>query len=275
MFSCIKKCRNFVEMPSVNWQEAADNWFGGCCCSFGGVSDKLVAMYAKSYICVEGMCLLTNSTITLCKDDLVGCQFLDWDREQKYPGEADLNVKDSSNDALVESGSNNGRITCCDNGSNIRHDCHLESRLMDCRKKQICANGCCEEGTTDFDSLFCTLSISESSENACSTAGCCGDVRRPTFLDSSLADPKAIRTMDLLADQKSFLNGFLGNIFMARSSNLSKDVEWIEFLCPHCSSLLGAYPCINGITPIDGGIRLFKCYVSTSFPDGGLNNVFK
>nr|POF27404.1 hypothetical protein CFP56_14518 [Quercus suber] len=34
--------RDFVEMPSVNWREAADNWFGNCCCSFGGVSEKLV-----------------------------------------------------------------------------------------------------------------------------------------------------------------------------------------------------------------------------------------
>ncbi|KAL1074155.1 hypothetical protein V6Z11_D11G270200 [Gossypium hirsutum] len=34
--------RNFVEMPSSDWREVADNWFGGCCCSFGGISEKLV-----------------------------------------------------------------------------------------------------------------------------------------------------------------------------------------------------------------------------------------
>ncbi|URE26805.1 hypothetical protein MUK42_15562 [Musa troglodytarum] len=33
--------RHFVEMPSVNWREVADNWFGACCCSFGGISEKI------------------------------------------------------------------------------------------------------------------------------------------------------------------------------------------------------------------------------------------
>jgi len=36
-----------VEIPSVNWREATDNWFGNCFCSFGGVSEKLVNGYAN------------------------------------------------------------------------------------------------------------------------------------------------------------------------------------------------------------------------------------
>ncbi|KAJ0888713.1 putative ubiquitin-conjugating enzyme E2-binding protein [Helianthus annuus] len=67
--------RNFKEMPSVNWREAADNWFGTCCCSFGGASEKLVAQYANSYSCTPGVCLVDPTSIVLCKDDFVGYEF--------------------------------------------------------------------------------------------------------------------------------------------------------------------------------------------------------
>ncbi|KAK9066868.1 hypothetical protein SSX86_014191 [Deinandra increscens subsp. villosa] len=67
--------RNFKEMPSVNWREAADNWFGTCCCSFGSVSEKLVAQYANSYTCTPGMCLVDTTSVVLCKDDFVGYKF--------------------------------------------------------------------------------------------------------------------------------------------------------------------------------------------------------
>ncbi|KAI3726524.1 hypothetical protein L1987_66322 [Smallanthus sonchifolius] len=67
--------RNFKEMPSVNWREAADNWFGTCCCSFGGASEKLVAQYANSYTSTPGVCLLDATSVVLCKDDFVGYKF--------------------------------------------------------------------------------------------------------------------------------------------------------------------------------------------------------
>ncbi|KAI7737307.1 hypothetical protein M8C21_031405 [Ambrosia artemisiifolia] len=67
--------RHFKEMPSVNWREAADNWFGTCCCSFGGASEKLVAQYANSYTCTPGVCLLDATSVVLCKDDFIGYNF--------------------------------------------------------------------------------------------------------------------------------------------------------------------------------------------------------
>ncbi|KAL2344195.1 hypothetical protein Fmac_005480 [Flemingia macrophylla] len=63
----------FVEMSLVNWREMANNWFGACCCSFGGISEKMVMRYMSSYICSPGMCLLSSTSLTLCNDDLVEC----------------------------------------------------------------------------------------------------------------------------------------------------------------------------------------------------------
>ncbi|KAI9164928.1 hypothetical protein LWI28_004666 [Acer negundo] len=283
--------RHCVEMPSVNWQESADNWFGGCCCSFGGIGEKLVTSYAiaKSYICVTEMCLLTHATVTVFKDDLVECKFPEWDEGQKYQGETDFTVEDGSTESSVDSLSNNERIACRDNQSDMMHDSDGKSRSL-CLKyeKNLIADNKCEVNaeSINVNSLFHTLSLSESSETLSPVAGCCVHTEceildhvdktcSHTLSESSPAYQKTMRTMELLADQRSFLNGFLGNIFMARSFNLSKDVEWIEFLCPQCSSLLGAYPCINGIAPIDGGVRLFKCYISTHLPVGGSGDMFR
>ena len=71
-------------MPSVNWREAADNWFGTCCCSFGGVSEKLVAKYAYLYTCSPGVCLLDGTSVVLCKDDFVGYKFPDQVESQDH-----------------------------------------------------------------------------------------------------------------------------------------------------------------------------------------------
>ncbi|KAI3778974.1 hypothetical protein L2E82_08369 [Cichorium intybus] len=69
--------RSFKEMPSLNWREAADNWFGTCCCSFGGVSEKLVTKYANSYTCSSGMCLMDATSTVISKDDFIGHKFPD------------------------------------------------------------------------------------------------------------------------------------------------------------------------------------------------------
>ncbi|KAK4764784.1 hypothetical protein SAY86_025874 [Trapa natans] len=53
-------------------------------------------------------------------------------------------------------------------------------------------------------------------------------------------------------NQKSFLNGFLGNVFMEKSYNLSAAIEWEEFACPYCSELLVAYPSTGGGGTLDG-----------------------
>ncbi|KAL0370788.1 UNVERIFIED_CONTAM: hypothetical protein Sangu_0396900 [Sesamum angustifolium] len=157
-----KGLRCFEEMPSVNWRDVADNWFGNCCCSFGG-------------------------------NDILGCQFSDVRIRQNYESdEQSLRDKCSSKDSQDE--------------------INWEPLQM---YEKSGANG------------------------------------------------------ELLETQKVFLDGYLGNGFMVRSSGLSRDIRWIEFLCPGCSCLVGAYPCFGDNVPIDGGVRLFKCYISTCLPSSG------
>ncbi|XP_071711882.1 uncharacterized protein [Rutidosis leptorrhynchoides] len=111
--------RFFREMPSVNWREAADNWFGTCCCSFGGVSEKLVAKYANLYTCSSDVCLLDATSVVLCKDDLIGYKFPDQvdKQENKSLGLSKLKIssevvaKNLSTDAL--SVDHSSQHECC------------------------------------------------------------------------------------------------------------------------------------------------------------------
>lgn len=223
-------------MPSVNWREVADNWFGNCCCTFGGVSEKLVAEYAKSYTCVSGVCLLNSTAVVLSTTDILGCKFPDVLSSQSV--ESDSNPQNHND-------SENGEHEI---SKNVVDGDNLSSTFSGL---QIGENkGLITEETQNCHVTCCASNISETS-------------------------PKVQMNEELLDNQKMFLDGYLGNGFMVRSSELSKDIRWISYLCPKCSSLLGAYPSFNENVPLDGGIRLFKCYISTCLPSTGSSDAFE
>ncbi|GAB2227369.1 hypothetical protein Droror1_Dr00009188 [Drosera rotundifolia] len=239
--------RSFLELPSANWTEAADNWFGSCCCSFGGVSEKLVSDYVKSYRCVEGTCLVSSSTVIPCKDDLIGCQFGGVDSCDELHGDCKL-----SESAVVlgkcHANGNGGFPLPPDDVKSLSLQCKDDKDVCEGHKEDEPENesSCCPDVTNDVDR----------GKSCCSTSG--SDI-----------------TVDLMADQKSFLNGYLGDIFIFKTPALSKEIKWVDFACPNCSSLLGAYPCVNGSEPLDGGIRLLKSYISTSLPASSARDIFR
>ncbi|XP_042518140.1 uncharacterized protein LOC122091945 [Macadamia integrifolia] len=273
---------SFVEMPSVDWREVADNWFGACCCSFGGVSEKLVSEYVSLYSCTVGTCLVDVASVMVCKSDLMGYVFPDHSAGSRKQ-ESELGL-DGGKD-FPETGTGDG-IRC---SQELFFESQTE-RVSDV-KVDVAKKG------DDADSSFVTSSsISDFSDNVTSASEfsakdqidycadkisylnhdqeCC--LHSISVTSSNAEDQQSIKSSDLMENQKLLLNGFLGNGFMMRSSNLSKDVKWIEFRCIKCSCLLGAYPYINGDdAPLDGGIRLFKCYISTGLPAGVSGNLFR
>jgi hypothetical protein len=62
--------RKIMEMPSGSWEDVADNWFSGCCTSFGGAGEKLVAQFINAYGRLEGTSLLDTTAITIETDYL-------------------------------------------------------------------------------------------------------------------------------------------------------------------------------------------------------------
>ncbi|MCD9558706.1 hypothetical protein HAX54_016240 [Datura stramonium] len=251
-----KGIRLFNEMPSVDWQDVADNWFGTCCCSFGGVSEKLVMQFGKSYSCTTGVCLITGASVIICNEDLIGCEFPEPKGDQSYdsqvnsakvaslcpcPVEENIGVK--PNNEVVEKVINGDSSTC------------IPSKLKDENEMKSLAG--------------------VSSEANCHIRnhnnGCCTNNLSERFLKEKEFE----MNIELLDKQKIFLKGYLGDAFMLRHSNLSKDVKWIEFLCPECSSLIGSYPCSSDNAPLDDGVRLYKFNISTCLPVHGLNDIFR
>ncbi|XP_043708645.1 uncharacterized protein LOC122657913 [Telopea speciosissima] len=295
-----KPLTSFVEMPSTDWREVADNWFGACCCSFGGVSEKMVTEYVSSYSCTVGTCLVDVASIMVCKSDLMGYVFPDHsngsraqESELGLDGGKDFPETVIGDDIIFSQGLFVGSQTerasdVCEilSSMTLKEECLDANLELDVAKKG-----------NDVGSTFVTSSsISNYSDNVKSESefsakdqiDYCTD--KPNYLShdqecclhsisvtSSNAEyQQAIKSSDLMGNQKLLLNGFLGNGFMMRSSNLSKDVKWIEFQCIRCSCVLGAYPYVSDDDlPLDGGIRLFKCYISTGLPVGGSSNIFR
>ncbi|GKB57852.1 zinc finger protein, partial [Tanacetum coccineum] len=260
-----KAVRIFKEMPSVNWREAADNWFGTCCCSFGGVSEKLVAKYANLYTCSPGVCLLDGTSVVLCKDDFVGYNFPD-------------QVESQDHKSLQLSADNGLRKDVLDYGITeaVNVDHYSQNKAVhDFDIKLNCSSP--EDGDLT------------SKPDIKGTTKCPPDVRNNMDHGNECCHTHAAKdqthdTSELLANKGSLLNGLLGNCFMVTSPYLSKDIKWSEISCPNCSCLLGAYPHdniddpLNGFNtsaPLNDGVHLFKCFISTCLPVGGPTDLFR
>ncbi|XP_015965463.1 uncharacterized protein LOC107489209 [Arachis duranensis] len=260
--------RNFVEMPSANWREVADNWFGACCCSFGGISEKLVVRYANSYACSQGICLLSYTSVTLCKDDLLESNFPEVCAQKGCDSVVDNLADEIVCKATITSGltkeststfnhTDTSQVICTFN-ENSRFTFPQNEKLSVNLRHEVTVN---KPNNSDFSNSH---PDSDGAEDVAITPNCC--VHKASILGDE--------DMEILGNKRSFLNGFLEDVFMARSSNLSSDIDWHEFKCPQCRSLLGAYPCCEGLAPVDGGVRLIKCCISTCVPNGGSGDIF-
>uniref|UniRef100_A0A2P2KK69 Uncharacterized protein LOC105126637 isoform X1 n=3 Tax=Rhizophora mucronata TaxID=61149 RepID=A0A2P2KK69_RHIMU len=278
--------RQFVEMPSLNWREMADNWFGACCCSFGGISEKLVNRFVDSYKCPKGVCLLDFSAITLCKDDLLGCKFGDSVGAQNHKFRQDSCGENGlSNETMLNSKSSAGPVASSSSQNQKIDDSSGRLRSSDTSIEDSTVNLKCDiaEEETNNNKPSSVESTSNSSMSLASRPGCCSSTCKDypdgtgtqAVFNSYLVEQNTPKAVELMASQRSFLNGLLGNIFMARSYNLSAEIEWKEFTCPWCSFLLGAYPRAKDDLPVDDGVRLFKCYLSTSLPVGRSDDIFR
>ncbi|KAL2552841.1 Ubiquitin-conjugating enzyme E2C-binding protein [Forsythia ovata] len=283
-----KDIRIFEEMPSVNWREVADNWFGTCCCSFGGVSEKLVTRYAESYTCAPGVVLLSATSILLCKDDLLGCEFPDVMARQNYDSGLNSTSDSCLSRSALEDEGREGQTVCSENHEKGTNGSHTDVNNLCAGENNLAANQESEglKLGAAADCLSCTFHTLHTETNKGSINKICTDSEihigncdsQCCSLDRSetSSEEQTFGTnVELLENQKVFLNGHLGSGFMERSSSLSQDIQWIEFSCPQCSCFIGAYPCFKDNVPLDGGVRLFKCYISTCLPVSGSNDIFR
>ncbi|XP_075491113.1 LOW QUALITY PROTEIN: uncharacterized protein LOC142529464 [Primulina tabacum] len=271
-----KGIRCFDEMPSINWRDVADNWFGSCCCSFGGVGEKLVTEYAKSYTCAAGVCLLNETSVLLCKNDVLGCGFSD--EMARLHCEPELNstgysgcdrvfINGFSTQGHAKCGNQNVEASNSDDSTNFLHS--MEIDVTNSKHKT-------SRNVSNKDSLSCTSACTADQRKGSTDNGHFADVKYHTSSCDTGCCPSLDGVYDeLLENQKVFLDGFLGDGFIVKSSSLSKNIKWTDFCCPRCSSLVGSYPCFEDRVSLDGGIRLFKCCISTRLLSSGFHDTFR
>jgi hypothetical protein len=65
-----------MELPSADWRELADHWYGNCCCaSFGMKTESLIALFQQSLTLSEGTCLVASTTCIVHHNDIVEDKF--------------------------------------------------------------------------------------------------------------------------------------------------------------------------------------------------------
>lgn len=304
-------------MPSANWREVADNWFGACCCSFGGISEKLVSQYINNYNCAEGTCLVDAASVVICKDDLQDYTFqqcLEEYAEWKNPDLMEHNVthvlKEGGFENLCEGIPDVGLTSTCaahkvgrvdfdlgtkssgyKNSTNVL-SCPMLSSSDYCSTATSFSKGTTNVAQPSLDETQCamdvdllklklkqysdilgnppTASAEETSKDHCH---CCED-RTEYLLD--FHHGRSALGKSITPTKSQIDNSHLGGGFMTRTSSILNDIEWIEFSCRNCLSPLGSYPYSKSKNVLaDGGIRLFKCYISTCVPVGGPHDIFR
>lgn len=232
--------------------------------------------YARSYAPSKGRCLLTSRAVIICKDDILYCEFPEDERNQSCEYQRLLaDEDDKQSKVLMHSGSNHAT------GPTHVYEGKLKSMHLSDENLPGEAIG----ADSDMSILYCESPVLDSTRNETLETGCClhrshslsydheGSVR-----DTSKDMCRHFNPPDefkLPPSQRYFLDGFLGDVFMAKSHNISTAIEWVEFSCPQCSMLLGAYPCADSCAPLDNGVRFYKCCVSTDLPFEGSDDLFK
>ncbi|EMS50793.1 hypothetical protein TRIUR3_00892 [Triticum urartu] len=281
--------RDVVEMPSLNWEDVADNWFGGCCTSFGGASEKLISHYINAYGRLQRTTLLDATSIIIEKD------YLETDIvsrvDTSVPSvdfvaleEAMFNVTLESDHTAEKIKLNNSEEEVCHEkkiGSN-----HLQPPVL--LEEGPCIDNTEKNGGTPWTDQCGTIQLNNGGDvnSEKSTSDCFIENMEQTSqeADSNLVDPCSCcgdngdsgkAGLENQRDYKLTKSISLGSSFIVKESNLVKDVNWVELLCSHCSSSLGSYPSQYSDAPSDGRVRLFKCYTSSDLPVGGPHDVFR
>nr|CAB3445480.1 unnamed protein product [Digitaria exilis] len=278
-----------MEMPSVNWEDVADNWFGGCCTSFGGAGEKLVSQFINAYGRLEGTSLLDTTAITIETDyleaDLVAqlsCSAHSSDFVAIREAKSDISIgKDHATEKIkssaqpqfilearpnASSSETNGVALQTDQSGSCQMDVGIDVNFE--KSKNDCCVEKIEESNKEVD-----LSLVDPCH--CCHVNLYSEKAEDNPLQMSSENQKKQTMLETKRDYKLTKTISLGSSFIVKASKLLNDFDWIELLCGRCSSPLGSYPSQCSLVPSDGRVRLFKCYTSTELPVTGPHDVFR
>lgn len=126
--------RSFEELPSVNWRDIADNWFGTCCCSFGGVSEALVSNFEKFSSVSKETCFIGSTSITVHVDELASNAIIESGRTFIPDNDEDIGLTVKRTELLQINTSIRDYPTKC----NMKDDILFQSKEHLSREKWEC-----------------------------------------------------------------------------------------------------------------------------------------
>ncbi|CAM6093561.1 unnamed protein product [Calypogeia fissa] len=264
----------FRALPSTEWRELADHWFGVCCCRDGVHTKSLMTRFDELMTPTSGVCLVGSTICIIHRDDLVR-KMVDSIQHTSVDLQAQCCTPvTESNDDLRRTGDGP------DTGLNGTENHHVSGNgLRPLNNPAMTSNGHSHEALED-SSTYCTspaarhenldsnidelagaavTTTSGSHHNAMDEAveprGCCSGsgANHGNGVSDDLPD-NAVKA-------KTIANGFMSGF---PSSKLT------PFECHNCASLVGVCP---GGT--EEGLQLFKCHISSDISACAPSDVFR
>ncbi|KAL2630744.1 hypothetical protein R1flu_015430 [Riccia fluitans] len=268
-----------LELPSMEWRELADHWFGTCCCSDGAKTESLVAQFQQLMTPARGLCLVGSTVCIIHPGDLISGAESSQDTLSvgSYPdGRVDASEDLPGTSVIIPEVINKPVNTVARSSQRLVVRDGPGTLASEASEADFCGSEVTSLGTEDdvsdqskhttdpeeslnIDDVVVLggedHSMGEVVEGGHNCATHCGE-RHGTRV--------AITVANSGAGTKPMANGF-----MSGSSAASSSPTWIPVHCHSCSSIVGA------TSKEDGGVQLFKCHVSTDESGGGPEDIFR
>lgn len=229
----------FRALPSTEWRELADHWFGMCCCRDGVKTKSMMTRFEEFSTPTIGVCLVGSITCIVHRHDLVG-SVVDQDLSACRNKDALCTPFTEKEDKIRPADGLDVEISCKGNGD--RYVALSTDPLAWVEEVKPLKDA------VPPPSTVCSHNVEEESVES---ATCCTG-HGSEVLDDDLSDQSS--------KTETLANGFM-NAFP--SSKLT------PFNCRKCADLIGAF---CGGTE---GLQLFKCHISSDLSAGGPSDIFR
>jgi hypothetical protein len=258
--------RRVIEVPSLDWREVSEHFYGNCCCaSFGAQAEVLAARFQQLLTSSEGTCLVASTTCIVHKGDVLVSE---GDRDSETLAAELLHHRgqnDSDPCAVSQIGVEFSQVHISDRKEKVKDESCAGDHLEHHSKKSECdqnhhlngGNGRATGSVADEIHVSGTEGFeSETHQDTEEEPSCCSP-RKSASAESSYVKEASPES--------------LGNGFMTGPGLRSEVLDWEPFFCRSCASLVGAR---RGDSS-KNGVQFFKCKISTHKLVSSSSNIFR
>ncbi|KAJ7535976.1 hypothetical protein O6H91_12G052200 [Diphasiastrum complanatum] len=288
--------RKVQELPSMDWRELADHWYGSCCCSSNIKTEDLLSRFASQCAPSEGACLvgpttsyvprenlLTESTFaaptsSLCNEETAdGVQTEQESVRVQINGSCLVTVYDNNTLTSLPVAESKACLSHAD--ANLIDVCNLKSENIR-ENKVLSPYQQSMDWTSEHMDRACIHSERSASEDI-SLAGAIIESRLQHLSNhpcNSHWNEHECREEHHLRGQKDIQLGgskieYLDRLIQG-PTGFSYPGEWLSYKCHSCSALLGVYTKVIS-DGLEEGVHFYKRHILTKKLTGNLSDAFR